>query len=169
MTTTVAPVADSWANSDAATKNYGSDTTLRVDDSPVRHVYLRFDLQSLSGSVARATLRLYSSDESTRGYQAWSTSGDWSESSLTWLNAPPAGTLLGESGSFEANTWTSVDVSRMVTGAGVYNIELTTISPNSKHFASREAGANAPQLVVETNAASSPSSTTAPSSTLMGF
>jgi hypothetical protein len=81
-TLTIAPVADSWADSEDPGTNNGSGTYLRVDGSPLRHVYMRFDLSSLQAPVTHATLRLFSTDQSTRGYQAWSTSGSWSEASL---------------------------------------------------------------------------------------
>jgi hypothetical protein len=54
------------------------------------------------------------------------------------------------SNSFGAGVWTTVDITSLVTGNGTYNFALTTTSGTAFSLASRDAGANAPQLVIET-------------------
>ena len=57
---------------------------------------------------------------------------------------------LGASGPFGAGVWISMDVTAYVTGNGTYNLALTTPGSTAVSLASRQSGANAPQLIVET-------------------
>ncbi len=150
-TFTFVPVADAYVNSGSPTSNYGSSTALRADGSPDVHSYLRFDVQGLNGTVIQATLLVYANSASTLGCDARSVSDNtWAESTLNYSNAPAMGSVLGSSGPFGAGTWIRMDVTAYVTGNGSYNFGLSTTSGTAISFASREAGANAPQLIVET-------------------
>jgi len=139
-------------NEGSPTTNYGSLTTLRVDGSPIIRSYLRFDLQGLSGAVTRATLRIFANSASTSGSVANGVSDNtWTESTLNYNNAPPLGSALGSSGPITAGTWISMDVTVYITGNGTYNLALTTPGSTAVSLASRESGANAPQLIIETS------------------
>jgi hypothetical protein len=46
--------------------------------------------------------------------------------------------------------WISLDVTGYITGNGTYNLALTTPGSTAVSLASRESGANAPQLIIET-------------------
>jgi len=139
-------------NEGSPTTNYGSLTTLRVDGSPIIRSYLRFDLQGLSGAVTRATLRVFANSASTSGSVANGVSDNtWTESTLNYNNAPPLGSALGSSGPITAGTWISMDVTVYITGNGTYNLALTTPGSTAVSLASRESGANAPQLIIETS------------------
>jgi hypothetical protein len=115
------------------------------------HSYLRFNVQGLSGNVTKATLRIFANSASTQGYTANAVSDNtWSESAVTYNNAPPVGSTLGSSGAVSAGTWISIDVTAYITGNGTYSLALTTPGSTAISMASREAGANAPQLIIET-------------------
>jgi hypothetical protein len=102
--------------------------------------------------VTRVTLRVFANTASSAGCSANSvTNNTWSESTLNYNNAPPVGGALGSSGSFGAGVWINVDVTAYITGNGTYNLALTPLGTTAISFASREAGANAPQLVIETS------------------
>jgi len=127
-------------------------TTLRADGSPDVHSYLRFDVQGLTGTVTRATLRVFANSASSLGCDANSVSNNtWTESTINYNNAPPIGSVLGSSGQFGAGVWINIDVTPYITGNGTYNLGLSTLSSTAISFASRESGANAPQLVIETS------------------
>jgi hypothetical protein len=115
---------------------------LRADGSPSVRSYLRFNVQNLSGRLTHATLRMYANSATSSGCVANIVNNTWTETGLTHNNAPVLGTALGSSGSFGAGLWISMDVTAYVTGNGTYNIAVS--------FASREVGANAPQLIIET-------------------
>jgi hypothetical protein len=149
---TLIPVADSYANSDSPTTNFGTATTFRVDGSPIVRSYLRFEVQGLTGRVSRATLRILANSAASAGVVANSVSDNsWTESTLTYNNAPPVGNALGSSGAVAAGVWISMDVTSYITGQGTYNLALTTPGSTAISLASRESGANAPQLVIQTS------------------
>jgi hypothetical protein len=113
--------------------------------------YLRFSVQGLSGTITRVTLRVYANSSSSGGYLVNSVSDNtWTETSLTYNTAPPIGAAAGSSGSFSGGVWTTVDITSLVTGNGAINLALGTSSSTAISLASRESGANAPQLLVET-------------------
>ena len=60
------------------------------------------------------------------------------------------GSAAGSSNGFSGAVWTTFDITSLVTGNGTINIALTTSSSTAVSLASRESGANAPQLIVET-------------------
>ena len=164
-TFTFISIADSYVESTKPSTNYGSATQIRVDGSPDVHSYLRFNIQGLSGTVTSATLRVYANSAVSAGYEARSVSNNtWTESGITYSNAPPVGSVLGSSGNVNSNTWTSVNVTSYITGNGAYNLGLTTSSDTALSLASRESGANAPQLVIQTGGGTAPTATRTPTS-----
>lgn len=147
---TLVPVADSYVSADSPTTNYGSLTNLRVDGSPTLRSYLRFDVQGLSGTVTQAKLRIFANSASTSGIVASSVSDNtWGETTLNYNNAPPLGAALGSSGPFGTGAWIEIDVTGYITGNGTYSFGLLTPSSTAVSLASRQAGVNAPQLIIE--------------------
>jgi predicted outer membrane repeat protein len=150
-TSTFTAISDGYVNAGNPTTNYGSSTTLRADADPDVRSYLRFNVQGLNGTVTKATLRVFANSSSSQGCSAHSVSDNtWTESTLSYNNAPPLGGTLGSSGLFGANAWISIDVTSYITGNGTYNLALTTPGSTAVSLASRESGANAPQLIIET-------------------
>jgi hypothetical protein len=150
-TFTFTPAADSYVNQSSPTTNYGASTQFRVDGSPFVRSYLRFNVQGLNGTVTRATLRVFANSAASSGCVANIVSDNtWTETGLNYNNVPPMGGALGSSGSFGAGVWVSMDVTTYITGSGTYNLALTTPGSTAISLASREAGANAPQLIIET-------------------
>jgi hypothetical protein len=157
---TFIPIADSYVNANSPTTLYGSAITLRADASPDVHSYLRFNVQGLSGAVSRATLRVFANSAANLGYEIHSVNDStWTEAALNYNNAPAVGGLIGSFGTVTAGTWTTVDVTSFITGNGIFNLGLTTPGGTAISFGSREAGANAPQLIIETQAGSLPPAT----------
>jgi RHS repeat-associated protein len=164
---TFTAIADAYVAGDATTTNYGTATTLRADNSPDLNSYLRFHVQGLTGSVTSATLRIYANSGSSVGYDAYAvTDNTWTETGITYGNAPALGSQLGSSGTFSANSWTTVDVTSYITGNGTYNLAFSTASNTNINFSSRE-GANAPELVIVTSgsATNTPTATATPGPT----
>ena len=150
-TFTFNPVADAYTNEGSTTTNYGTATTLRADATPLVRSYLRFNVQSLSGSVTRVTLRIFTNSSSSTGYEVRHVADNtWTEGTINHTNAPAMDSVSATSGAFGTGVWTSVDITSLVTGNGTYNIVLTTTNSTAFSLASRESGVNAPQLVVET-------------------
>ena len=162
--TLVSPVADSYVSSSKPQANYGRKSTLKAERSPVMRGYLRFDVPSLPGDVTRATLRIYSSSGSNLGYDVRAVGDNsWGESTITYANAPsPSATATSSSGPYRSGTWTSLDVTPLVSGAGAVTFALTSKSTRALSVASRETGSTSPSLVVETAVPTVPSDMTAP-------
>ncbi len=148
------PVADSYVDSSAAASNYGTNTALRVDGSPTVRTYLRFNPSGLTGTVTRATLRVWADTAQGVGYDVFGVADTtWVESGITFNNKPGlAATKTGSSGPVAAGTWTTVDVTPLVSGNGLISIALTTPSTTALRMQSRH-NTRPPELVVTTTTA----------------
>lgn len=146
---TFTPTADSYVNASYPNNNYGTAPAIRVDGSPDVRSYLRFNVQVGTGTITRATLRIYANSSSSAGLGARSVAGAWTETTLTYNNAPAMGTsTVGSSTNAVAGTWLSMDVTSLVTANGSVDIGAITAGSTAISLGSRES-ANAPQLVVE--------------------
>ena len=96
-------------------------------------------------------LRVFANSSQSVGYEVHGvTDTSWSETAITFANAPPFAISTGSSGPVSTGTWTTVDVTPLVTGNGLVSLALMTSSTTALSLASRESGANAPQLLVTT-------------------
>jgi hypothetical protein len=144
------PAVDAYVSTAHPRSNYGATSTLRADATPKIRSYLRFRLDGLSGRVAKAELRLWSKSGNLVGYSVHSVSKPtWDEMSITSSNAPPIRKSAVSSGPFGPQSWSSVDVSRLVRGTEDVSMMLSTLSGQTIEFDSRE-GQQKPQLVVQT-------------------
>ena len=148
---TLAPAADSYVDSANPTANFGGKPALRVDGSPVVRSYLRFDLRPVGGAIIQARLRIYANSASTSGISvAPVSSSSWTETGITFANAPAAGNVFATTGAVSAGRWQELDVTGLAQGGGLLSLALGTPGATAISLASREAGANAPQLVIYT-------------------
>jgi hypothetical protein len=147
--------ADAYIYSKHPSSNFGKSTTLRDQSgSSTQDTYLTFNVGSLTGSVTRATLRLYPTTNSASGFEVRSTSTGWGETKITWNNAPAASsTVTALSGPLASGQWVTLDVTSLVKGSGLVSFALTPANGStSLTLSSRESGSSvAPQLIVETD------------------
>jgi hypothetical protein len=143
-------VADAYVIRSSSRKNYGSNASLRVDHTPPTRSYLRFVLDGLDGStVQSAVLRIYAKSGNSAGFNVHALADNsWSESGITYANAPTPGDIINHSQSFKGGTWVEVDVSSYIKAGGTYNLVLDTTSPTNTNLAARESIRKGPQLVV---------------------
>ncbi|MCC6799129.1 MAG: DNRLRE domain-containing protein, partial [Anaerolineae bacterium] len=157
-TQTFAPVADAQVKQSSPTRNYGVINNLRATYSTSSQIdsYLKFDLSGLSGTVTRATLRLFFYDGGPSGgsvslaentYRGSGTA--WTETGVTWNNRPALLSALATAGAVTNNTWAEYDVTAAITGNGTYTFALTGVSSNSLLAYSKEAADRHPELVIE--------------------
>ena len=160
-TSTVTVTTDADARVSTNPGNYGTETTLRLRaGSPEFRSYVRFQVSGVSGSVSSARLRLFVTEASDDAGTVFGVTGAWTETGITWNNAPPiAGSALATGGAATNGSWEEYDVTSAVVGNGTYSFVLTSSSSDTVAFSSRE-GANPPQLVV--TAGGTPADTTAP-------
>ena len=113
--------------------------------------YMRFSLQGVNGSITSAVLRVHTSGSNPTGYVVSKVPDTaWGEKTISYNNAPTLGPQVGSSGPFASGVWTQVDLTGQVAGTGLVSLALTTTSTTVMNLASRESGANAPQLVITT-------------------
>jgi len=149
------PAADTYVDASHPTTNYGTRQNMRIDNSPVRRGYLRFNVQGV-GPVSSAVLKFYAETGSSTGIEVHAVSDTtWGETTTTYNNAPAVGAVLDTAGPFSSGTWITVDVSSAVTGDGLVSFALTTPGNSSIRVTSRE-GTNKPQLIAPAPAGPSP-------------
>lgn len=150
-TATVTPTDDAYVRSDQPTANFGTATSIQARTSPTYNGYLKFTVSGLTGSVSKATLRLFSRSSGTTAVRV-STVADttWSEGAVTYGTAPAIGAQVASIAPLVSGAWSEVVVTSTVTGDGTYSFALSSGATSARIFDSRE-GANPPQLVVETS------------------
>ena len=154
-TLTFTPAADSWIQEDVPNTNFGSDTNLQIDSSPVQqNTLLRFVVNGIgSGTVVGAKLRLAvtnSSSGSTTARAFRTVTNSWTETGVTWANAPAADAsqVLGTLGPVSAGTTYDMNLAAgTIGGDGSYSLRLTSASSDGTQYSSRETTAK-PQLLV---------------------
>lgn len=148
-TTTFTASADAYVSQAQPNRKFGGLTELRALAPPSEfRSYLRFDVQGVTGTVSRATLRLRPTGAATTFSARAVAPGSWSESNITWRNAPVLGNTVGSS-TLGPDGWTTTDVTALVNTNGAVSVGLTTASATLVTLASREVALSAPQLVVE--------------------
>ena len=161
-TTTFTATADAYISSTTNTNN-GSQTTLKVKPTfPTETAYLKFNVSGPTGPVQSATLRVYANSGLAWGFDAYTTTSTWTETGLNYTNAPARTTKLGGFPSGNLTGWINLDVTTAVTGNGTYSFALVGTYWQEISLASRETGANAPQLLVTTNGTPPPPDTQPP-------
>jgi chitodextrinase len=141
--------ADARVAQASPTANFGTSTSLSVDNNPVEHSYLRFIVSGVGGTVQSAKLRLYVTDSTSNGPAVFATSNNWSETGITWNNKPAAiGSGVADKGALSASAWVEFDITVLVPGNGTYSFVLPPQSTNGLTLSSKEATTNRPQLVL---------------------
>jgi len=137
---------------------FGGSPTLDVDNSPVKHAFLRFTVSGTAGRpVTRAVLRLQvattsSADSDAKG-RAHRAACGWTESTLTGTTQPQpaidAAVLDAPAGAAVPGSVVDFDVIGAVTGGdGTYCVTLDTGSSNAVQYDSREAATGRPTVLI---------------------
>jgi hypothetical protein len=152
------PVADGYVTARYATRSYGHAPMLRTDGAPVTvRSYLRFRVDGLAGPVRSATLRLYAASGSRDGVEVRGAADTrWEERTLDHATAPLVQSTVDTIAPIRARTWVTADVTALVKGNGDVGMALVALGTSAIRYSSREAGARAPQLVVQSGGAQRP-------------
>jgi hypothetical protein len=149
---TVTSVADSFTSEAFPSANYATVSYLKVQGGSARNGYVKFTVSGWSGPVGKATLKFWTLTSHATGFDVRSVSDNtWSETTLTYNNAPPfSSTVTASSGPFADRVWVSLDVTPLVSGNGTYSLALTTSSPDYLQVASKDNGSStAPRLILD--------------------
>jgi Bacterial Ig domain/K319L-like, PKD domain len=151
-TLTFTPTADAAIKADLPNKNYGASVNLgaRNSPSPVEDFLMKLTVSGVgSRSIVSARLRLYNVDSSDKGGDFYAIADtSWTESGVTWSNAPAAGSLVASLGAVTKDTWYEVDVTSLITGDGVFGLRVKSTSSNWVGYGSKERAGVIPELVV---------------------
>lgn len=169
VTASLLPTADAYVRGSNQNGNFGSATTLTVQQGTSggnqRWSYLKFDLTGVP-SVSDAKLRVYGSVSGTTStviqtaaYPVSDTT--WTETGLTWSNKPPSGTtalsVVTIVSNSTADRWYELDVTSYLqaekaAGRNVVTLVLKNLANSTPHvqLVSAEAGAvaNRPHVLV---------------------
>ena len=150
------PVADAYVESSTPTTNYGTNARLVADASPVRQIFLRFDLSALSGPVQDARLRIHvanvtDAESPSGGTVALVNNTTWTETAITYNNRPTTwGTNVATLGAVEPQHLGRGPVTSAVTTGGLLTLGLRSTNGDGAYYDSRQTTATAPQLIVTT-------------------
>src|SRR5436190_3384200 len=150
---TFTPTADSYAAADTPTTVEGKSSQFITDNSPVKHLFVRFTVSGVgTGKVVAAKLRLYCVNPSPKGGDFHGSDPLWNEASLTWNLQPTIqSTIVSSLGSVSTGKWYETDVTQLVQGDGTVSIAATSTSTDGAYYSTTEGAAGfAPQLVVTT-------------------
>ena len=148
--------ADTFVRASNPTTAFGSNALLEVDNSPVKHAFLRFDVTGVgSHPVASARLRLQAANvagaASDSGGRVHRTTCGWNESTLTWNTPPPPidPGVLASSGAVAPGQVVEFEVKAALTaGDGAYCFALDSTSGNGVDYGSSAGPGLAPALVI---------------------
>ena len=163
-TLTFNPTADSYVQYDRPTENFGTSVRWSTEGRANiwRNALLRFNVTVPAGEeIVSAKLRAYSeaSATSTEFVDVYGTNGSWTETGVTWNNAPARSTWLGKQGNFATGAWVEWDVTSWVGATGGYtNFKLESNAQKWIGFSSKDHTDpnRKPQLVVVTEPSTTP-------------
>lgn len=157
------PNADAYVRDGSyANSNYGTAAALIVkadNTNYKRKAYVKFNFSSFQGSATNAKLRLYVSavnEDPVRTIKVYGVNNDsWTETGITWSNAPSGSTYIGAIYVMQNESWYEIDVTDFVNS----NLSDKTVtfllineglagSKTDCQFNSREAGSNKPELAM---------------------
>jgi hypothetical protein len=147
---------------------FANQKSLRIDQLPVDHSYLRFDLSKVNpADISSAQLRLYVLEPSTTGLLLRAVKDDtWQEATLKFTNAPAFSETFNGVPAPKKGAWITVDVTdyaKNPAGDGdnddddqnlppenppLMSIALVADSQDGVSLAAREMRQFAPQLVI---------------------
>jgi fibronectin type 3 domain-containing protein len=133
--------------------NAGTSSALLADNSPVEDMMMKFNV-AISGcdTLTSATLQLTNNaDGSVKGGDFYTTGTGWTETGVTWNNAPTRGSLLNSLGAVSKNAVAKVDVTQGVTSLnGVAAFRIGNTSSDAVQYWSNNAksATKRPQLTV---------------------
>jgi chitodextrinase len=162
-TLTFAPSDDATIDASLPSSSFGTANRLVLDSSPVNDALLKFTVSgtgsgtscpTISAAKLRLTVGNTTNDNSNRGgdFRA-AVNSNWSESSVTWNNAPAAAAgppVSSITTPVALGTAYEADVTPIITGNGTYTIRASNTSSDGVRYYSRNGNAAnlAPQLLV---------------------
>lgn len=138
--------------------NYGTASYLLAKNDGTgytREAYVKFDLSQMQGTVLEGELRMYSNDAASTIWELYKVGNNWTETGLTWNNAPTEEVLIGMTpgiGSAGFVTWDIHEVLDTLSGNELSLKIVSTAAGIYSSFASKESAemANWPTVIYST-------------------
>jgi hypothetical protein len=157
---TFAASADATIDASNPAVNYGGGSRITVDGSPVNDMLLKFTVSgtgsgtscpTITAAKLRLTVGTTSNDNSITGGDFRGAANTWTETGVTWNNAPAANAgapVAGITTPVALGTAYLVDVTPLVTGNGTMTIRASGNSTDGARYYSRDGNpaSVAPQL-----------------------
>ncbi len=149
QTVTFTATADGYVDSKSPKKNYGTNTSLYAQGTPIRRSYLRFNVTGISNQVQSAIVRFVASATGRSGGVLHKISNNsWTEAGLTYKNSPAVnGAELSRVGNVVKLQVYEFNVTSAITGPGTYNFALVSEDSIATKYAARESS-TPPQLII---------------------
>ncbi|MGH2690694.1 MAG: DUF7594 domain-containing protein [Actinomycetota bacterium] len=143
-------IADASIDQGSPGTNYGANTRLWVDNSPVYRFLVKLDVSVPPGKVLKkATLSLACLNSSPAVGTVRLLSGSWTESGVTWSNAPAFGETVATMGAVSSGTRYEIDLTAPAQGRAELSIGWVGASKDGADFGSKEGTSSArPSLVL---------------------
>ncbi len=145
------PSADTTIRSESPTTNFGNNTAVEIDNSPIMNTLMKFNVTGVNGrKITDAKLRLYVTNPSSIGGIFKRVSDTtWTETGVTWNTAPAQDTsTIASLASVAQNTWVEVNLTSLITADGTYAIRGSSTSSDGAAYSSKESATNKPELVL---------------------
>lgn len=146
------PSDDAYISAAVPTKNFGNVTTLQVDGSPVKYIFMKFNISGLNGAAVQdAKIRIYNTEPSILGGSLRQiTDNSWSQSTIKYNNAPIAtGLVISSVARTLTNNWYEFNVTSLVSGDGQLSVRIESNNANGASYNSKEGNSLfIPQLVI---------------------
>ena len=142
--------ADAYTSVTRPAKNYGGTTELRLNTTATNtfRSYIKFDVNTLAAPPQTVKLRVYVTNASNRGGDWYSVSNSWTETGISWNNAPViSGSPVAVLGTVTIGQWVEIDVTSLVSANGSYSFAALSPSTDTVRFSTRE-GVNPPRLII---------------------
>lgn len=149
---TVPAIEDTFTDALEPDEINGLSPVLEIEDDPpeIKTALVRFDVTGVpEGETIREVILQFSTVSAGSQVAVHLVEGDWNEAETNATNAPLLGDRVGiilPQG--EQGTLVELDVTGVVTGPGPIDFYLTTLGDDTTEYASRDAGAGAPVLIV---------------------
>ena len=149
---TIPAIEDTFTDALEPDEINGLSPVLEIEDDPpeIKTALVRFDVTGIpEGETIREVILQFSTVSAGSQVAVHLVDGDWNEAETNATNAPLLGDRVGiilPQG--EQGTLAELDVTGVVTGPGPIDFYLTTLGDDTTEYASRDAGAGAPVLIV---------------------
>lgn len=149
---TVPAIEDTFTDALEPDEINGLSPILEIEDDPpeIKRALVRFDVTGVpEGETISEVILQFSTVSAGSQVAVHLVNGEWNEAETNANNAPLLGDRVGiilPQG--EQGTLAELDVTGAVTGPGPIDFYLTTLGDDTTEYASRDAGAGAPVLIV---------------------